>query len=85
MAPNDFIGVPQLLRVTLPVSTRPDPHNGYSTGIGDLNLFDIFLLKTEGVQLGVGPQITAPTPDRRPQRRRLATVHAVRRDQRHLR
>ncbi|EJM91979.1 hypothetical protein PMI34_02283 [Pseudomonas sp. GM74] len=33
MAPNDFIGVPQLLRATLPViSTRPDPHNGYSTG-----------------------------------------------------
>lgn len=61
VAPGDFIGVPQLLRATLPVSTRPDPHGGYSTGIGDLNLFDIFLLKTEGVQLGIGPQITAPT------------------------
>ncbi|RLU05181.1 hypothetical protein CS076_24470, partial [Pseudomonas prosekii] len=47
VAPNDFIGVPQLLRATLPISTRPDPHNGYSTGIGDLNLFDIFLLKTD--------------------------------------
>ncbi|MNF73561.1 hypothetical protein D3C84_555650 [compost metagenome] len=58
IAPNDFIGVPQLLRVTLPVSTRPDPHNGYSTGIGDLNVFDIFLLKTEGVQLGIEPQWT---------------------------
>lgn len=23
VAPNDFIGVPQLLRVTLPISTRP--------------------------------------------------------------
>jgi hypothetical protein len=53
--------VPQLLRATLPISTRPDPHNGYSTGIGDLNLFDIFLLKTDGIQLGIGPQITAPT------------------------
>lgn len=63
IAPNDFIGVPQLLRVTLPVSTRPDPHNGYSTGIGDLNVFDIFLLKTDGVQLGVGPLITAPTAE----------------------
>ncbi|SEM45620.1 hypothetical protein SAMN04487857_10285 [Pseudomonas sp. ok272] len=63
MAPNDFIGVPQLFRATLPISTRPDPHNGYSTGIGDLNLFDIFLLKTEGVQLGIGPQITAPTAE----------------------
>lgn len=36
MAANDFIGVPQLLLFTLPVSTRPDPHNGYSTGIGYL-------------------------------------------------
>lgn len=63
MAANDVIGVPQLLRVTLPVSARPDPHNGYSTGIGDLNVFDIFLLKTKGVQLGIGPQITAPTAE----------------------
>ena len=63
LAPGDFLPVPQLLRATLPVSTRPDPHGGYSTGIGDLNLFDIFLLKTEGVQLGIGPQITAPTAE----------------------
>jgi hypothetical protein len=61
IAPGDFIGVPQLLRATLPISARPDPHGGYSTGVGDLNLFDIFLLKTEGIQLGIGPQITAPT------------------------
>ncbi|MCK9818508.1 hypothetical protein M1B35_31400 [Pseudomonas sp. MAFF 302046] len=61
VAPGDVIGVPQLLRATLPISTRPAPHHGYSTGIGDLNLFDIFLLKTEGVQLGIGPQVTAPT------------------------
>jgi hypothetical protein len=59
IAPNDFIGVAQLLRATAPISTRPDPHGGYTTGEGDLNLFDIFLLKTDGVQLGVGPQITA--------------------------
>mgnify|MGYP001043879274 FL=1 len=63
IAPNDFIGVPQLIRATAPISTRPDPSSGYSTGEGDLNLFDIFLLKTEGVQLGVGPMITAPTAD----------------------
>ncbi len=63
IAQGDFIGVPQLLRATLPISTRPDPHSGYSTGIGDLNLFDIFLLKTDGVQLGIGPQITAPAAE----------------------
>lgn len=61
MASNGVIGVPQLFRATLPVSTRPDPSGGYRTGIADLNLFDIFLLKTEGIQLGIGPQITAPT------------------------
>ncbi len=63
LAAGDFLPVPQLLRATLPVSTRPDPHGGYSTGIGDLNLFDIFLLKTEGVQQGIGPQITTPTAE----------------------
>lgn len=63
IAPNAYIGVPQLLRATAPISTRPDPGGGYSTGEGDLNLFDIFLLKTDGVQLGIGPQITAPTAD----------------------
>ncbi|RJG11150.1 hypothetical protein D3879_15475 [Pseudomonas cavernicola] len=61
--PNDLVGVPQILRVTAPVSTRPDPHQGYSTGLGDINLFDIFLLKQQGVQLGVGPLITAPTAE----------------------
>jgi hypothetical protein len=63
IAPNDFIGVPQLLRATVPISTRPDPNGGYSTGEGDLSIFDIFLLKTDGVQLGIGPLITAPTAD----------------------
>ena len=64
IAPNDFIGVPQLLRATAPISTHPDPGGGYSTGEGDLNLIDIFLLKTDGVQLGIGPQITAPYADK---------------------
>ena len=39
VAPNDVIGVPQLLRVTLPVSTRPDPHGGYSTGTSTCSIF----------------------------------------------
>lgn len=61
LLPGELIGVPQLLRASVPVHTRSDPSGGYSTGVGDLNLFDIFLLKTEGIRLGVGPQITAPT------------------------
>lgn len=35
IAPNDFIGVPPLIRVTAPISTRPDPSSGYSTGKAD--------------------------------------------------
>jgi hypothetical protein len=33
-APGDFIGVPQLLRATVPISADPDPNGSYSTGDG---------------------------------------------------
>lgn len=61
LPPVGFVPVPQLIRLTAPISTRPTPSEGYSTGLGDINLFDIFLLKTEGAQLGVGPLLTMPT------------------------
>ncbi|MGF6779598.1 hypothetical protein P3T21_004827 [Paraburkholderia sp. GAS334] len=56
-----LIGVPQIFRGTLPISTRPDPTGGYNTGLGDINLFDIFLLSQGDVQIGVGPLLTMPT------------------------
>ena len=62
--PSEHMPAPQIFRLTVPVSTRPDSSgSGYTTGLGDLNLFDIFLLKkTEGgIELGAGPLITAPT------------------------
>ncbi|MBE4965100.1 hypothetical protein [Enterobacter cloacae complex sp. P24RS] len=58
LAANDWVPVPQILRLTVPMATRPQPQ-GYKTGPGDINLFDIFLLKQEGVKIGVGPLITA--------------------------
>jgi hypothetical protein len=62
VAPGDIIGVPQLIRGTLPMSTRPDPNGGsYATGLGDANLFDIFLFRHGNLELGVGPQLTIPT------------------------
>ena len=61
LPPVGPVPVPQLIRVTAPISTRPDPGGGYSTGLGDINVFDIFLLQTEGTQLGVGPLLTMPT------------------------
>lgn len=56
---NDLIPVPQILRLTVPMATRPQVTGGYDSGIGDINLFDIFLLKQDGVKLGVGPLLTA--------------------------
>lgn len=59
IAANDWVPVPQILRMTAPLATRPQPGSGYSTGLGDINLFDIFLLKQDGIKIGVGPLITA--------------------------
>ncbi|MDE1179006.1 hypothetical protein [Paraburkholderia sp.] len=56
-----LVPVPQIVRGTLPVSTRPDPAGGYTTGLGDINLFDIFLLSDSGTQIGIGPLVTLPT------------------------
>ena len=60
--PHKLFGLPQILRATLPVVTTPDvAPNGRQTGLGDLNLFDLFLFKEGGVELGIGPQLTIPT------------------------
>jgi hypothetical protein len=59
--PRGLVGVPQILRVTAPLSTRPRSDGTYDTGLGDINLFDIFLLTQTGVQVGVGPLLTMPT------------------------
>lgn len=61
IGPNSLIGVPQIFRATVPISTRPDSTGGYNTGLGDINLFDIFLLSQDGVQIGIGPLVTMPT------------------------
>ncbi|MNX27691.1 hypothetical protein D3C86_577840 [compost metagenome] len=61
IAPGDWIGVPQILRPTVPLSTRPQADGSYRTGLGDISVFDIFLLKQGEVDLGVGPMLTMPT------------------------
>ena len=54
--------MPQIIRLTVPVSTRPDFKGGTTTGLGDLNIFDILLLgQKSGATLGAGPLITMPT------------------------
>ena len=61
LGPNSLIPVPQIFRLTVPVSTRPELSGGYATGLGDTNLFDIFLLHGGEFEIGAGPLITAPT------------------------
>lgn len=61
VGPNALIGVPEIFRMTVPISTRPSPGGGYDTGLGDLNLFDILLLSQGSMQIGVGPLVTLPT------------------------
>src|SRR5687768_15765411 len=44
--PHKLFGTPQLLRATLPIVTTPDqPPAGEQTDVGDLNLFDLLLMK----------------------------------------
>ncbi|HKE43435.1 MAG TPA: hypothetical protein VKB41_02740 [Steroidobacteraceae bacterium] len=63
--PHKLFGKPQLLRATLPIVTTPDlPPSGDHTDIGDLNLFDVFLLQRGHLELGFGPQLTIPTAGR---------------------
>jgi hypothetical protein len=64
IAPGDLVGTPQLLRLTVPMSTRPSFNEDYKTGLGDINIFDIFLFKAGTVELGFGPLLTAPTASR---------------------
>ena len=61
LPPTGFVKVPQLIRTTVPINTRPDDGGGYGTALGDISVFDILLLKTKGTQLGVGPLLTSPT------------------------
>jgi hypothetical protein len=63
VVPYKLGGIHQLLRYTLPVVSAPNGKGGTTTGLGDLNLFDIFpfLWKQKKMELGLGPQFTFPT------------------------
>jgi hypothetical protein len=62
LLPHLLGGVPQILRATLPIATAPGTNgSGNTTGLGDLNLFDLALFKESSLVLGIGPQLTLPT------------------------
>jgi hypothetical protein len=60
LIPMNVGGLPQLLRFTLPYSVNPSPL-GYADGLGDLTVFDLFVLPSKPVLLAVGPLFVAPT------------------------
>jgi hypothetical protein len=53
-------GLPQLMRFTLPYSVNPSP-DGYADGLGDLTVFDLFVLPGKPIMLAAGPLFVAPT------------------------
>lgn len=60
--PQKLGGLPQITRVTLPYQNAPRPGRDGVNGLGDLNFFDIFLLKPKnGIEFGVGPYFVLPT------------------------
>lgn len=61
LVPSDMFGAPQLIRFTLPVATAPEFPSGYTTGLGDLTLMDIFLMPGKHVSFGAGPLVVLPT------------------------
>jgi hypothetical protein len=64
--PHRLFGWLQILRATVPIVTSPDHRLGSTTGLGDINIFDVFLFKTGPLELGFGPQLTidSATDDR---------------------
>ena len=59
--PHTLFNWPQILHATVPIVASPDLPVGSATGLGDINLFDLFLFKAGALELGVGPQLTLPS------------------------
>lgn len=61
VVPHRLGGLPQIVRATMPFVTSPDEPLDSTTSLGDINVFDLFLLKAGPFQLGAGPQLTVPS------------------------
>ncbi|WP_408096888.1 hypothetical protein ACJVC5_17770 [Peredibacter sp. HCB2-198] len=60
--PQKIGGLPQITRLTVPYQNAPRPGRDGVNGLGDINIFDIFLMKpVNGVEFGVGPYFVFPT------------------------
>jgi hypothetical protein len=59
--PIGLDSLPQLLRLSVPISTRPNG-NDNTTGLGDMNIADLFVFgDPSSIEVGIGPQLTIPT------------------------
>jgi hypothetical protein len=61
LIPNKLGGLPQLFRFTLPVTTVPAGMGNRTTGLGDLNVYDLFPFPVGKMELAAGPLFTFPT------------------------
>jgi hypothetical protein len=59
--PIETFGVPQLVRVTLPIDTNPTFPSGSATGLSDFSLYDLVILPIKALTVSVGPVLVAPT------------------------
>jgi hypothetical protein len=61
--PNKIGGMPQLTRMTVPYQTSLESTGDKITAMGDISVFDIFLLGgiVKGMELGIGPLFVFPT------------------------
>lgn len=57
--PSKHIPFLQLMRITLPVASLPGPFN--KKGLGDMQFFDLFSIKTKWGNWGFGPALVFPT------------------------
>jgi len=57
VVPHRLFGWPQIIRATIPIATSMQEE----TGLGDINVFDLFLFKAGPVALGAGPEMTFPS------------------------
>jgi hypothetical protein len=51
--PHKLFDWPQIVRATVPIVTSPDQPVDSTTGLGDINLFDVLLCKTGSLEAGV--------------------------------
>jgi len=59
MAASQHVPFDQLIKITLPIATTPDPE--CATGLGDIQLFDLASIKQSWGRWGFGPTLVLPT------------------------